>query len=142
MIGKFNEIFTSTTKEIYAEPKICLFSDMNENGIKDLQASLEEFEQEGKSLSSAIWFWDDFLKHVMLPIKLFIASSRFGVWERSQYAKVEFLPIVFATNMSIYSKYMSYMILQRKHLLAVSWMDFRRDCFSQNYLKESSILYG
>ena len=54
----------------------------------------------------------------MLPIKLFIASSRFGVWEVNQNAKVEFLPIVFATNRSIYSKYMSYMILQRKHLLA------------------------
>ena len=54
---------------------------MNEKGIKDLQA---------------IWFWDDFLKHVMLPIKLFIPSSRFGVWEVNQYAKVEFLPIVFA----------------------------------------------
>ena len=49
---------------------------MNEKSIKDLQASLEEFEQEGKSLSPAIWFWDDFLKHVMLPIKLYIASSR------------------------------------------------------------------
>ena len=33
----------------------CL-SDMNKKGIKDLQASLEEFEQEGKSLSPAIWF--------------------------------------------------------------------------------------
>ena len=74
---------------------------MNEKGIKDLQASLKEFEQKGKSLSSAIWFWDDFLKHVMLPIKLFIASSRFGVWERNQCAKVEFLLIVFATNMPI-----------------------------------------
>ena len=76
---------------------------MNERGIKDLQAILEEFEQEVKSLSPAIWFWDDSLKHVMLPIKLFIASSRFGVWEVNQYAKVEFLPIVFATNRSIYS---------------------------------------
>ena len=63
---------------------------MNEKGIKDLQAILEEFEQEGKSLSPAIWFWDDFLKHVMLPIKLFIASSRFGVMEVNQCAKVEF----------------------------------------------------
>ena len=52
--------------------------DMNENGIKDLQAILEEFEQEGKSLSPAIWFWDDFLKHEMLPIKLFIAFIK--VW--------------------------------------------------------------
>ena len=89
---------------------------MKEKGIKSLQASLEEFEQEGKSLSPAIRFLDDFLKHVMLPIKLFIALSRFGVWEVNQCAKVEFLPIVFATNRSIYSKYMSYMILQRKHL--------------------------
>ena len=72
-----------------------VFSDMKEKGIiKDLQASLEEFEQEGKSFP-AIWFWDDFLKHIMLPIKLFIASSRFGVWEVNQYAKVDFLLIVY-----------------------------------------------
>ena len=102
---------------------------MNEKGIKDIKASLEEFEQEGKSLSSAIWFWDDFLKHVMLPIKLFIASSRFGIWERDQYAKVEFIPIVFATNMSIYSKYMRYMILQRKHLLADVMDGFQEGLF-------------
>ena len=115
---------------------------MNENGIKDLQAILEEFEQEGKALSPAIWFWDDFLKHFMLPMKLFIASSRFGVWEVNQYAKGEFLPTVFATNRSIYSKYMSYMILQRIHLLADIMDGFQEGLFSQNYLKESSILYG
>ena len=106
MIGKFNEIFSITTKEIKI---ICrtqdVFSDMNEKGIEDLQASLEEFEQEGKSLSPAIWFWDDFLKNVMLPIKLCIALPRLAVWEVNEYAKVEFLPIVFATNRSIYSKY-------------------------------------
>ena len=44
-----------------------VFSDMNEKGIKDLQAILEELEWDGKSLSPTIWFWDDFLKHVMLP---------------------------------------------------------------------------
>ena len=95
-----------------------VFSDMNEKGIKDLQAILEELEREGKSLSPTIWFWDGFLKHVMLPMKLFIASSRLGVWEVNQYAKAKFLPIVFATNRSIYSKYMRYMILQKKHLPA------------------------
>ena len=65
----------------------------------------------------------------MLPIKLFIASSRFGVWEVNQYAKVEFLPIVFATNSSIYSKYMSYMILQRKHLLGDVMGGFQEGLF-------------
>ena len=102
---------------------------MNEKGIKDLQAILEEFEQEGKSLSPAIWLWNDFLKHVMLPIKLFIASSRFGVWEVNQYAKVEFLLTVFATNRPIYSKYMSYMILQRKHLIADVMDGFQEGLF-------------
>ena len=106
-----------------------VFSDMNEKGIKDLQAILEEFEQEGKSISLAIWFWDDFFKHVMLSIKLFIASSRCGVREVNQYAKVEFLPIAVATNREIYSKYMSYMILQRKHLLADIMDGFQEGLF-------------
>ena len=33
-----------------------------------------------------------------------------------KYAKVEFCPLLFGTNRSVYSKYMSYMILQMKHL--------------------------
>ena len=78
----------------------------------------------------------------MLPIKLFVASSSLGVWEVNQYARVEFLPIVFATNRSIYSKYMSYMILQRKHLLADVMDGFQEGLFFSNYLKECSILYG
>ena len=130
---KFNEIFASTTKEKCRTQDV--LPDMNENGIKDLQAILEEFEQEG-SLSPAFWFWDDFLKHVMLPIKLFIASSRFGVWEVNQYAKVKFLPIVFATNRSIYSKYMSYMILQRKHLLADVMDGFQEGLFFSKLSEE------
>ena len=65
----------------------------------------------------------------MLPIKFFIASSRIGVWEVNQYAKAEFLPTVFATNRSIYSKYMSYMILQRKHLPADVMDGFQEGLF-------------
>ena len=65
----------------------------------------------------------------MLPIKVFIASSRFGVWEENLYAKVEFLPIAFSTNRSIYSKFMSYMILQRKHLLADIMDGFQEGLF-------------
>ena len=42
---------------------------------------------------------------------------------------VEFLPSVFATNRSIYSKYMRYMILQRKHLLADVMDGFREGLF-------------
>ena len=90
------------------------FSDMNKKGIKDLHAILEEFERERKSYLQrpTIWFWDDILKHVMLQMKMFIASSGLGVCEVNQYAQAELLPIVFATNRSIYSKYeyMSYMI--------------------------------
>ena len=115
VIGKFNEIFSSQTREADMQNEN-MFSGMNEKGIKDLQDLLEEFEQYGRSISPTFQFWHDFLKHVMLPMKLFIASSRLGVWEVNQYTKAEFLPLLFATNRSIYSKYMSYMILQMKHL--------------------------
>ena len=91
---------------------------MNEKGIKDLQASLKEFEQEGTSLYPAIWFWDDFLKRNASNKVVHCFINIFWCLEMNQYAKVEFLPIVFATKRSIYSKYMSYMILQRNHLLA------------------------
>ena len=46
-----------------------------------------------------------------------------------QYAKVESLPIVFAANRSIFSKYMNYMILQRKHLLADVMDGFQEGLF-------------
>ena len=101
VIGKFNEIFTSQTRQADMQNED-MFSGMNEKGIKDLQDLLEEFEQEGRSISPTFQFWHDFLKHVMLPMKLFIASSRLGVWEVDQYAKAEFLPLLFATNRSIY----------------------------------------
>ena len=78
VIGRFNEIFTSQTREADMQNKD-MFSGMNEKGIKDLQDLLEEFEREGRSISPTFQFWHDFLKHVMLPMKLFIASSRLGV---------------------------------------------------------------
>ena len=43
----------------------------------------------------------------MLPLKLFISSTRLGLWNVNQYAKVEFLPLF----RSIYSKYMSHLTL-------------------------------
>ena len=52
----------------------------------------------------------------MLPLKLFIAPSRLGLWRMHQYAKPEFLPLLSTRNRSVYSKSMSYMILQMKHI--------------------------
>ena len=56
-----------------------------------------------------------------------------------KYSKVEFRPLLFGTNRSIYSKYMNYMILQVKHLPAEVMDGFQERLF-QNEQKEISIM--
>ncbi|MEW8548470.1 MAG: hypothetical protein AB2693_33625 [Candidatus Thiodiazotropha sp.] len=78
----------------------------------DLLPLLSEFREEGMSISPTFRFWNDFLVRVMLPFKLFLSSTRLGLWDVHQYAKAELLPLMFASNRSTYARYMSYQILQ------------------------------
>ena len=75
---------------------------------------------------------------ILLLHSLSLPYNYFGVWEVNQYAKAEFLPIGFATNRSIYSQV--YELYDSSKETPTS--RHHGDCLSQNYLKESSILYG
>ena len=81
-----------------------------------LKPAMKEFREVGRSLSPTFMLLDDFLLKVMLPLKLYICSSRTGNWELNLFAKTCLLPLLFATNRSIYAKYMSYLILESKQL--------------------------
>lgn len=61
-------------------------------------------------------FWDDFLTKVLDPLKLFISATRHGLWDVYQSAKAEFLPLLFAANRSIYTRYMPVMLLLMNRL--------------------------
>lgn len=81
-----------------------------------LQPAMDEFRAKCRSLSPTFKLWDDFLLKVMLPLKLYICSSRTGNWELNLFAKTCLLPLLFATNRSTYAKYMSYLVLESKQL--------------------------
>ena len=90
--------------------------DMTECIQEYLQPAMKEFREKGRSLSPTFMLWDDFLLKVMLPLKLYICSSRTGNWELNMFAKTCLLPLLFAANRSTYAKYMSYLVLESKHL--------------------------
>ena len=82
----------------------------------DLLPLLSEFREEGKSISPTFRFWNDFLDRIMRPIKLFLSSTRLGLWDVYQFAKKELLPLMFASNRSTYARYMSYLVLQMQYI--------------------------
>ena len=82
----------------------------------DLLPLLSEFREEGKSISPTFRFWNDFIDRIMLPIKLFLSSTRLGLWDVHQFAKKELWPLMFASNRSTYARYMSYLVLQMQYI--------------------------
>ncbi|XP_053373036.1 uncharacterized protein LOC123541526 [Mercenaria mercenaria] len=77
---------------------------------------LEEFRMKGRELSPTFRFWDDYLMKVSTPFKLFLSSSRHAEWEVYEYSKSVFLPFFFASNRTVYAKYMPYMVLSMQTL--------------------------
>ena len=114
-IAKISEMF-SCSAAVTTEQKESVIEGIDEVVFQDLQDLLKELRQEGRSTSPTFQFWDDLITRVMLPFKFFNSSTRLGLLDVNQYAKVEFLPLLFNTNRSIYSKYMSYLFLQMKQL--------------------------
>ena len=77
---------------------------------------ISQFRTEGRRISPMFKFWDDYLQRVSTPFKVFLAASRTGNWHACQNAKAELLPLMFASNRSIYAKYMTIMILSMQRL--------------------------
>ena len=78
----------SCSAAVTTKQKETVIEGIDEVVFQDLQYLLKEFRQEGRSTSPTFQIWDDFLSRVMLI----------------RYAKVEFLPLLFATNRSIYTQ--------------------------------------
>lgn len=77
---------------------------------------LEQFREEGREASPLFKFWDDFLQRVMLPLKIFLAATRNADWALYQSSKIDFLPLLFATNRTNYARYMPVEILMMQRL--------------------------
>ena len=85
--------------------------------IRDFfQLHLSAFREYGKESSPTFQLWDDYLFKVSLPLKQFICATRNGLWDTYQAARAEFLPFLFISNRTNYSRYMTYLILSMQHL--------------------------
>ena len=67
---------------------------------------MEAFRRDGQASSPTFKLWDDILFKVLLPLKTFISATRDGLWSVQQSAKCDFLPLLFASNRTNYSRYM------------------------------------
>ncbi len=87
--------------------------------MEPLFVLLEEFRIEGEARSSNFRLWSDFLQHVMLPLKLYLAATRDGNWFMYHHSKIELLPLLFVTNRHTYARYLPPVLLSmnRLHLL-------------------------
>ena len=96
----------------------------------DLLPLLSEFREEGKSISPTFRFWNEFLDRIMLSFKLFLSSTRLGLWDVHQFAKKELLPLMFASNRSTYARYMSYLVLQMQYIPEKAAGGFKEGLFA------------
>lgn len=92
-----------------------LVTDITALVASDIQPLVEMFRLEGRQVSPLFKFWDDYLNEVSLPLKMFLASSRHGIWDLNLYAKTKLLPFLFASNRTVYSKFMTYQVLAMRH---------------------------
>jgi len=77
---------------------------------------LNDFRTDGRESSPTFKFWDDFLKRVLVPLKLFLIATRRGDWSVYQAAKAKLIPHLFASNRTIYARYQPILCLQMKRL--------------------------
>ena len=59
----------------------------------EILPAIEMFRSEGRSVSSLFRFWDDYLTEVSLPLKLYLAASRHGIWDTYHLAKTKTLAL-------------------------------------------------
>ena len=84
--------------------------------IDKLSPLIQLFRDHGRSVSPTFKFWDDFLMKVMLPLKVFLSTTRNGLWHENQKIKAEFLPLLFATNRTNYARYLPVSLLLMNRL--------------------------
>ena len=99
---------------------------------EDVRPLIEEFRRDGRVASPTFMLWDDVLFRVLLPLKIFIAATRDGLWEVQQSAKSELLPLLFATNRTNYARYMPVQLLAMRRLPREVQQQFSNGRFSIN----------
>ena len=77
---------------------------------------LIEFRTQGRATSTTFRFWDDFLCHITLPLKMFLSGTKCANWNVYQAAKAKLLPHLFSSNRSTYAKYMPVLLIQMRRL--------------------------
>lgn len=107
---------TEDFKECLSSPDDEVIKDVNNMLESQIIPLLQQFRSEGRHASPLFQFWDDYLTNISAPLKLFISSSRHAMWDVHQYAKSKLLPCFFASNRTVYARYMPYMFLQMNRL--------------------------
>ncbi|WAQ94372.1 hypothetical protein MAR_006843, partial [Mya arenaria] len=77
---------------------------------------LDEFREEGRKVSPTFQVWNNYLSRVSTPLKLLLASTRSPSWTVYQHAKLQLMPLLFASNHTIYATFMSIQILTMNRL--------------------------
>jgi hypothetical protein len=112
---QFGQLLVKLDKSFSDEQPDVSVSDVIEEALPLLRDTVEpmlkQFREEGRALSPTFKFWDDFLQSVMLPLKMFVAATRNGNWEVYNAIKVEFLPLLFATNRNTDARYIPAILL-------------------------------
>ncbi|WAR29752.1 hypothetical protein MAR_003320, partial [Mya arenaria] len=77
---------------------------------------LDEFREESRKVSPTFQVWNNYLSRVSTPLKLLLASTRSPSWTVYQHAKLQLMPLLFASNHTIYATFMSIQILTMNRL--------------------------
>lgn len=93
-----------------------LLSSFNVDFTNFLKPLLDEFVEHGCSISPTFKLWYDFLVKVTVPLKLFLSSTKNGIWAVHQVSKAQLLPLLFAANRTNYARYLPVMLLLMNRL--------------------------
>ena len=125
LLQQLAESFIESPAMSQADTVDLLLTEMSER----VTPLIARFREEGRTSSPTFKFWDDFLQKVLLPFKLFIIGTRCGDWKVYEAAKANLLPILFASNRTVYSRYMPILILQMKRLSPSLTQSFKDGLF-------------
>lgn len=115
-ISNLLETFHQKSKEGNIQEISSIIAELAEPLENDLIPLLARFQEHGCASSSTFKFWDDFLNKVMMPLMLFLSSSKNGDWEVYQASKKWLLPLLFASGRSTYARYMPVILLSMDRL--------------------------
>jgi hypothetical protein len=136
---QISELLSTLTED---ESMTDVVTQLTEVITERLSGIIQLFRDHGRSTSPTFKLWDDFLVKVMLSLKVFLSTTRNGLWHENQEIKAEFLPLLFATNRTNYSRYLPVSLLMMNRLPAEVVTTFNKGTSLQSCLIERSMLSG